>query len=86
MDGIVDGERADRSRECGAVENTKVFLGCQRDRFEMVGGERLARRDDPATTESRRAVENADRRITDEGAGNIRQRGEICSQSVSELG
>ena len=86
MDGIMDGERAHGSRESGAVENPKVFLGCQRDRFEMVGGERLTRRDDPATTESRRAVENADRWITDEGAGNIRQRGEICSQSVSELG
>jgi len=79
VDRIVQNKCSNGRRKSCAVENTKVFLGLQRDRLNIVFRKRFPRRDYLTSTKDRRTMKNANRGIADKSTGNIRQGGKIYS-------
>ena len=83
MNRFRDGEGANRSRERGAIQDTEMLLGSQRNGLNVVGRKCLARGHNPAPTESGGTVEAADGRVSNEQACDVRQRRQICGEAVS---
>ena len=71
MDGIVDSKGRYGSGEGRPVKDTKVFLGFQRNGFDIVIRKSFPRRHDLARTKDGRSIKNTNRRVSNQGASNV---------------
>jgi hypothetical protein len=68
---LIQGKGCDRCRECGAIQNTEVLLGGERDRRDTMCVERRNGRHNAAVTEGRRTIEDSDGRIADKCSSDV---------------
>ena len=74
MDDLIESKGSDRGRERGAVEDTEVLLGLERDGCNVVLGKRIGGGHNLARTERRGTIVDTNRRVADQGTSNVRQR------------
>jgi len=65
MDSVIESERSNRSGESRSVKNTEMLLRFERNRFYVMVRQGLLGRHNLAGAENGRAIENANRRISD---------------------
>lgn len=71
MRGVIERQRCNGCGECGAIKDTEMLLGCERNRFDVMRSKCFAGGDNFTGTESCRAIEDTDRRVAYESTRNV---------------